>query len=116
MKLKNRDIGLSSGGPLIAVVNEEDARKLDLHALDRIKITSERGRAIAAIDISRSGIKAGEIGLFDEVIEKLGITDSEMVDVDIEEKPDSVYYIKKKLKGEKLTNGEIDEIIKLEVK
>ena len=41
MKLRVKDVDLSTGGPFIAVLNEEDARKLDLHAIDRIKITRE---------------------------------------------------------------------------
>ncbi len=38
MKLKVKDMDIATGGVLVAILNEKDALKLDLHALDRIKI------------------------------------------------------------------------------
>ena len=41
MKLKVKDVNLSTGGPLIVILNEEDAQKLDLHPLDRVKLSND---------------------------------------------------------------------------
>ena len=38
MKLKALDMDIATGGPLIATMNYDDAAKLDLHEMDRIKI------------------------------------------------------------------------------
>ena len=38
MKLRVKDMDISSGGALVAVINEKDAEKMDLHSRDRVKI------------------------------------------------------------------------------
>ena len=38
MKLRAKDIDISSGGPLIVVLNHKDAKMLDLHVMDRLKV------------------------------------------------------------------------------
>ena len=108
MQLRVRDIDLSSGGPLVAVLNEKDAHKLDLHALDRIRISKGRKSVIAVIDISESdkNAKVGEIGLFEEILDEFKVKKKDTVRIDVAKKPVSVDYIKKKLDGEKLNKKE----------
>ncbi|MEW6063411.1 MAG: AMP phosphorylase [Nanoarchaeota archaeon] len=113
MQLKVRYIGMFSGGPLIAIINKEDARKLDVHALDRIKLKKNNKEIIVAVDIAKTRtIKPGYISLFDEVLQVFSAKKNELVQVIVEQKPLSLYYIKKKLDGETLDKHEIDEIIK----
>ncbi|MBI3027003.1 AMP phosphorylase, partial [Candidatus Woesearchaeota archaeon] len=113
MKLKVRDIDISSGGPLIAVINYKDAAMLDLHVMDRVKI--KRGRKIetVVVDIARSDkvIQNGRIGIFEEVIDSLKLKNNDEVEISIARKPLSLTYIKKKLDGQKLTKNEIDQIV-----
>ena len=54
LTLKTKDINISTGGPLIAILNRLDAEKLDIQALDRIKLQHSRNSIIAAIDISET--------------------------------------------------------------
>ena len=113
MELKVKRLHISSGGPLISVLNSEDARRLDLRALDRIKLKKGRKEIVTIIDITHdSYIKKGEIGLFEDVIDVFDVKDKEMVTAEHQPSPNSLKYIKKKLDGEKLTKHEIDEIIK----
>lgn len=113
MELKVKKVNISSGGPLIAILNEEDARRLDLKPLDRIKLKINRRSVTTAVDIaSRDGVKKGYVGLFIEVFEKLNVRESEKLSVEVELKPLSLQYIKKKLDGESLSKHEVDEIIK----
>lgn len=113
MKLKVKDISLSTGGPLIVVLNKEDSSKLDLHALDRIKIEKGSQHVIAVANICENkNIKAGEIGFFEETLEKLDVKENELVEVNLDNKPDSINFIKKKLDKLELTNDEINNIIK----
>jgi 3,4-dihydroxy-2-butanone 4-phosphate synthase len=44
MKLTVKTMAIATGGILIAVINQKDAEKLDLHAMDRIKV--QKGRAV----------------------------------------------------------------------
>ncbi len=113
MQLRVKDLAISTGNPLIAIINYIDARKLDLHYADRIRIKKRKKEIVAMIDITDSNkfVLPGEIGLFKEVYEKIGAKDYDIVSIHIEEKPMSLHYIKKKLKGYKLTEQEIKEII-----
>jgi len=111
--LKSKDVKFSTGGPLIAILNHQDANKLDVQALDRIKIRYGKKIVIAAIDISESKeIKQGQIGLFKELVKELKIKKQTKLKVTSTQIPKSVDYIKKKLDKKELTRQEISSIIK----
>jgi AMP phosphorylase len=110
--LKSKDIKIATGGPLVAILNKEDAKNLDLRALDRIKIKHGKKEIIAVIDISESEeIKKGQIGLFKELIRGLRIKKQTKLKVSPTPVPISVEYIKKKLDNKKLTKKEIYTIV-----
>ncbi|MBI2498626.1 AMP phosphorylase [Candidatus Woesearchaeota archaeon] len=112
MRLKVKNLGLSSGGPLIVVINSNDAKSGGLSALDRIRISYSSKEAIAVVNIaSNKNVMVGEIGLFDEVIDKIKIREGSFVDVEYENKPLSLVYIKEKLNGKRLNEKQIKEII-----
>src|SRR3989344_2705094 len=112
MKLKAKDIDISSGGPLVAVVNHEDAAMLDLHVMDRIKLKKGSKIETAVVDIAQSSkvVPKGRIGVFEEVINSLRLKNNDAVDISVARKPLSIDYIKKKLDGQTLTKNEIDQI------
>lgn len=114
MKLKVKRINLSSGGPLVAVINEEDAKTLDLHALERVKISrlKTKDSRIVVIDVSSKGVEPKEIGFFDEVFKELNIEEGVHIEMLPTSRPTSIAYIKKKLDGGTLTKQEINAIIK----
>ncbi len=120
MRLIVEDLDLSTGGPLIVVLHGEDAKKLDIYALDRVRVKKGKKEVVAIVNISESkdvvisekSVSPGEIGMFEEVIDKLGAKDGEKVEVLFEGLPKSIVYIKKKLKGYTLEEGEINTIIK----
>ncbi len=113
MKLRVKDIDISSGGPLIAVVNHEDAAMLDLHVMDRIKIKKGHKIETVVVDIAQSKkvVPKGKIGVFEEVIDSLKLKNNDKVEITIAKKPLSIDYIKKKLDGQKLSQKEIDQIV-----
>jgi putative thymidine phosphorylase len=113
LKLKVKDIDISSGGPLIAVLNHKDAAMLDLHVMDRIKIRKGKKIETVVVDIAQSGmiIKPGKIGIFDEVVTSLKLKNNDSVEISLARKPLSLDYIKKKLDGLKLSRKEIDQIV-----
>lgn len=113
MKLKVKDIDISSGGPLIAVLNHKDALMLDLHVMDRIKIKKGNSVETVVVDIAQSDkvVPRGRIGIFEEVINSLKLKNNDIVDISIARKPLSINYIKKKLDGLKLTKKEIDQLV-----
>ena len=114
MRFKVKVVNIATKGPLIAILNHEDATLLDLQALDRIKIKKGSKEIIAAVDISYSkkDINKSEIGLFLDIIEKLNLKNKEFIDICVEPKPKSLEFIKKKLDNNPLNKEEIDSIIK----
>lgn len=113
MRLLVKDMDVATGGPLIAVMNEKDAAKLDLHLLDRIKIKKGVKEAIVVVDFAKSekAVPRGKIGLFEEVLSKLNARNNSPIKIYIEEKPLSLQFIKKKLDGKELNYDEIKAIL-----
>ncbi len=113
MKLKSKDLDISSGGPLIAVLNRKDAQMLDLHVMDRIKVKKGKKVETVVVDIAQSSriIPRGRIGVFEEVIASLKLEDNDSIEISIAKKPLSIEFIKKKLDGQKLSKADIDQIV-----
>ena len=113
MKLAAKNIDISSGGPLIVVLNRKDAKRLDLHVMDRLKIRKGRKLETVVVDIAEGDkiVSNGKIGVFGEVTKSLGIKNNDKLDVEPARKPLSIDYIKKKLNGENLSKNEIDQIV-----
>jgi len=44
MRLSVKDVDLATGGVFIAILNEQDARKFDLHLADRIKVKKGKNK------------------------------------------------------------------------
>lgn len=113
MKLKVKNLNLSTAGPLIAVLNAEEARKLDLYALDRIRIKKNNKEIIVVLNITanKKTIQPCCIGLFEETSKALNANTNDIVEISLEKKPDSISYIRKKLTGQSLSENEINAII-----
>jgi len=114
MKLKVKDLDIATGGILVAAINAEDARKFDLYHEDRILIKRGKYETTAIVDIaeSKKAVPPGCIGMFEEVLDKLHAKHNDVVDIDLEEKPEGIAYIRKKLKGKQLSKKELDAIVK----
>jgi len=113
MKLKVKDVDIATGGPLVVTLNIEDARKLDLHFMDRIKVKKGGKTETVVVNIAetRKSVKPGYIGVFEEVIDSLKLKHNDTVDISMAKKPLSLEFIRKKLDGEKLSKKEIDQIV-----
>ena len=112
-KLKVKDMNISTGNLLVAILNEKDASYLDFHSLDRIKVRKGKKEATIVLDIAESGktVRKGYIGLFEEVLDAIGAENKDIVEIVPAGKPHSLDYIKKKLDGYKLTQKEINQIV-----
>ena len=112
MKLKAKLLDLEAGGKFIVVLNREDAADLGVSGLSRVKISS-RGREVTAIvNVAARSITEGYVGVYDEVKKYLNMRDGEEVEVEAAHFPLSVYHIRNKLNGKKLTYEEILEIVR----
>jgi AMP phosphorylase len=113
MKFVVKNLSISTGNPLIALMNIKDAEHYDLHFADRIRIKTKKKEITCILDITHSKefVKEGEIGLFKEVYEEINTKNKEKVNIIIEKKPKSIELIKKKMKGQELKDDEIYTII-----
>ena len=112
MNLRIRDLSFSTGGPFVAIMHKDDAKEIDLHAGDRIVVKKNGNEIISVVDLSEDhNIKKGEIGLFDEVLERLNARKGN-VNISLAKRLKSLSYIRKKLEGKRLNKKEIFEIIK----
>lgn len=113
MKLKIKDIDIATGGPLVAILNENDAMKLDIHHMDRIKV--KKGKKIetvvASIATSPKTVPEGRIGVYEEVITSLNLKKNDKIAITLARKPLSIEFIRKKLDGKVLRKKEIDQIV-----
>jgi len=110
MKLKIKMLDIQTGGPLVIVVSRKFAEENMIYGGDRLEIKKVGIKFIGIVDISESGIKDSEVGLFHEW-KGIGFSDSEEVEIKLLPKPSSISAIKKKLKGEELSKDEIYDII-----
>ena len=113
MMFKVKDLDIATAGPLVIVVNQKDAQRLDLHANDRVLVKKGRSKSVVIVDISEDpkSIRKGYIGAFEEVLDKLNLKDGDEVELDYARKPLSLQLIKKKLDGDHLDDAEYDIII-----
>nr|VDS10957.1 AMP phosphorylase [uncultured Candidatus Pacearchaeota archaeon] len=113
MKLKVKDVDLSTGGPVIAILNEKDAKAMGINAAERVSVSrlKKKNQIVAVADIATSGIKPGEVGLFEEPLKQLGIKGGVRVDIGLSARPISVKHISEKLNSVELSEKKINEII-----
>lgn len=110
MQLKPYKIKIKTGAN-VALLHEATAHKLDLHVGDRVKLTSDRSKAMCVLDITKADFPKHKIGLFAETYDKLNIEPDDFVEVAAAEKPKSVLYIRSKLDGKCLTEIQLNQIV-----
>ena len=121
-EFKTVPFGVETGGIRIAVLHEADAKSHGLKPGDRIKVSCARKQkgkrakwTIAILDLSTK-LNLGEIGLFEETKDDLGVRARSKLLVEKYGKPDATFYIQKKLRGAQLTKSEYFEIVNAIVK
>jgi len=112
MLLKAKNLKTSAGGKKIVIINEDDLHNFGTRIPTRLKI-SYKGKTITAIpNVTKTLVEKGYIGLYEEVSTSLKVRDGEEIDVNLAPFPESLSYIKKKLKGKKLEYEEFYKIVK----
>lgn len=113
MKLRVKDLAISTGNPLVALINNVDAIKHDLHFADRVRIQKGSKSITAILDITDSAdiLLPGQIGLFKEVYSQIKAKDDDIVNIHLENKPKSIEHIKKKMANRRLNKREMKEIV-----
>lgn len=111
MMLKTKILGLEAGGKPIVVLNKDDAEELGVKSSNRVYLRAGKNELIAILNTSKL-LPKGTVGVYEEVVSTLKIKDGNDLDVDVARSPNSLNFIKNKLKGVKLSYDEIHEIIR----
>ncbi|GBE20061.1 thymidine phosphorylase [archaeon BMS3Abin17] len=114
MELKVKLLKWSAGVP-VAMLNKETADKIGVHIKDRISIKtlSDKPKEIFTIvDTIKRVVKKNEIAISSEIKKMVGLRLGQKVDVNLAFAPKSMIFIKKKLMKKRLSQKELDEIIK----
>ncbi len=120
MKLKVKEINFETGNAKDIVLNIKDAQELGQKAGERVIVKNIRSKsieekywvAIIQIDFLGSIVEPGEIGVFLNLLrEKKDLKNEMIVSVRPADPPDSFRFIQKKIKGQKLSSEEINNII-----
>ena len=109
MRFLVKDMDIATGGSFIAILNHDDAIRLDLHLGDRILVKYRHRKITCIVDISESekAVSRGRLGLFEEVLDSLQVKNNQLVNIQFTNKPESVQHIKDKLDGKILNYKEL---------
>ena len=111
VELSAKLIGVPVGRRMI-LLHQDDARRSGIRSYDRVKVSYKKETIIAIADATISHLKPGELGIFGEVEDKLGIKDGGSVSVTLARTPESVEYIRRKMKGRSYSKDAIQAIIR----
>ncbi|MCW4050699.1 MAG: AMP phosphorylase [Candidatus Bathyarchaeota archaeon] len=110
MQLKAVPLEIEAGGPLVVVMNQNDAAELGVISSDRIFIRHKDFHAICILNISGGG-NLGELGVYKEVTKRLELQkDSELL-VEPARRPESLDFVREKINGQRLTSWKIERIV-----
>mgnify|MGYP003394543422 CR=1 FL=1 len=108
-----KDMDIASGGIYIAILNEKDAKKLDLRSGNRVIVKHNNKEVTCILDISetKKAVPEGKLGLFEEVLDHLHVKNNDHIELKYTGKPESVIHIREKLFGKRLTYEELYHIV-----
>ena len=110
MQLRADLLSIEAGGPLIVVMNREDAADLGVISSDRVFIRYGEEHAVCILNISTED-EPGILGIYGEVKDALGIQEGDMVTVELARRPESIDYVREKINGQRLTPWKIQRIV-----
>jgi len=110
MQLKAAPLEIEAGGPLIVVMNEQDAANLGVISSDRIFLKYKKNHVICILNISKEDVP-GKLGLYREVTHRLGVSKGGAVIVEPARRPESLDHIREKVNGQRLTPWKIARIV-----
>ncbi|MBR9675620.1 AMP phosphorylase [Candidatus Woesearchaeota archaeon] len=115
MNLKIKKVNICTGDSFIALLNKADAIFYDLYQGDRVKISNKKGEEVVVvlnITSHEETLPKGYIGIFEDILTRVKFKNNEVVKIKPQQKPKSISYIRKKLKGKRLSYDEFLEIIR----
>jgi AMP phosphorylase len=98
-------------GHRTVLLNREDCERVDIRAHDRVNLKRSDKNVTAAVDTTSTIVGAGEIGITSDIAPELGAKEGDSIEVSLLPAPNSTFFIRRKIMGEKLTKDEIYSIV-----
>lgn len=98
-------------GKKIIVLNEDEAKEHDIYSGYRTEVRIGKKSVIAIVDVSNEMIKAGNVGLYSDIMKEMRVKPGQKIEIIHMDRPKSIGYIRKKLDKESLNNEEIRAIV-----
>ena len=114
MELKVKILNWSAGIP-VAMLNEETANLIGVKTNGRISIrTLSKNPKFSStiVDTARPLVRKKEVAVSSELAERLSLVNNQLVDIDLSPNPRSLVYIKNKMNNQRLSQKEVNGIIK----
>lgn len=112
MKLRAKPIDLEAGGKGVVILNKEDVNTMGIHALDRVLLTKGRKSIVAIVDVAEKFAKPGEAVTNAELNAFFRLRPGEAIDIKPVPAPESVLFIKEKIKGGRLVASDMLAIVR----
>jgi len=109
MNLKIRNLNWLAGRPVV-ILHEKTAKKMNVFVNDRICLNPSK-KIYAVVDIFSKIVKKNEIGLSEELSKILDMKNGSPVEVATSEMSEATDMIRRKIKGEVLSNKELEFLV-----
>lgn len=97
-------------------MNRKDCERYDIRAHDRVGLKREDTNVTATVDTTTIIVDEGEIGITNDLAPELKVKDGDAVEVSLMPGPSSIYFIRNKILGQRLSREEIYSIVQDAVK
>ena len=111
MKLVAGVLKITAGGKHIVILDDDTAGLLGVHSSDRIGLKYCDKELIAIANVA-TDFPPDRIWFYLEIASALGIKDGDEVEVKLASMPESLNYVRAKLRGERLREAEIVTIVR----
>jgi AMP phosphorylase len=109
--LKVKYLDIKTGYPWIAIIHEQDGENFGVRPGDQLALKWKDKQTEIAIDMTKSLVKKGEIGLFRDITNRYKIKKGEFLELKLSGHAPSLKVIHKKLDEKKITYSEIRSLI-----
>ncbi|HXZ98642.1 MAG TPA: hypothetical protein VED24_04675, partial [Candidatus Acidoferrum sp.] len=97
-------------------MNRKDCERVDIRAHDRVNLRLGEKNVTATVDTTSTIVNTGEIGITSDLAPELSVKEGDLIEATLLPAPNSAFFIRKKIMGEKLTRDEIYSIVQDSVK
>lgn len=98
-------------GKRIIVLNKMQAGSHDIYLGYRTILKYDSKELAVMVDVSDDLVQHGEVGIYKDLLDELGIKSGAKIEIIHMDRPDSITHIRQKMDGKVLSKDEIQEII-----